>query len=98
MLVVTTPSLRSGVALQPRARPRARLRGQGHRPDRARIRAIVHENEILVTKGRWLARARHATVVVDDGTPEARWTAVAELVGFVVDLRCKIRRASLRED
>lgn len=69
----------------------------------ARIRAIAHENEIPVIESRALARALHAAVEVDEVIPEAHWAAVAELVGFVFDLRRKIRRkppegASLRDD
>lgn len=69
----------------------------------ARIRSLAHENEIPVIESVALARALHATAELDQPIPEAHWPAVAELVGFVLDLRRKIRRklpegASLRED
>lgn len=69
----------------------------------ARIRTIAHENGIPVIESVALARALHATVEVDSMIPEAHWGAVAELVGFVYDLRNKVRRklpegAQLRED
>lgn len=68
-----------------------------------RIREIAHEHEIPVIENKPLARALYATVEVDEVIPEAHWPAIAELVGFVFDLRKKIRRkmpegSSLRED
>ena len=69
----------------------------------ARIRAIAHEHEIPVIESVALARALHASVEVDETIPEAHWAAVAELVGFVYDLKKKIRRkppegAQIRDD
>ncbi|MEI4485507.1 flagellar type III secretion system protein FlhB [Frigidibacter sp. MR17.14] len=68
-----------------------------------RIRKIAHDNEVPVIENRELARALHATVEVDDVIPEQHWQAVAEIVGFVIDLRRRIRRkppegSSLRDD
>jgi flagellar biosynthetic protein FlhB len=69
----------------------------------ARIRKIAHEHEIPVIESRALARALYATVEVDQVIPEAHWPAVAELVGFVMDLKNNVKRklpveASLRKD
>lgn len=69
----------------------------------AKIRALAHENEIPVIESVALARALHATAELDRPIPEAHWPAVAELVGFVFDMRRRIRRklpegAALRED
>ena len=69
----------------------------------ARIRALAHEHEIPVIESVALARALHAAVEVDQPIPEAHWGAVAELVGFVYDLRKRRRRkppqgAVLRHD
>ena len=58
----------------------------------ARIRAIAHEHEIPVIESVALARALHAAVEVDQPIPEAHWGAVAELVGFVYDLKKRKRR------
>lgn len=69
----------------------------------AQIRKIAHEHEIPVIESVALARALHAAVDVDETIPEAHWAAVAELVGFVYDLKRRVRRkppagASLRSD
>jgi flagellar biosynthetic protein FlhB len=63
----------------------------------ARIREIAHENNIPVIESRALARALYATVEVDQVIPEAHWPIVAELIGFVIDMRNKIHR-KLPED
>lgn len=57
-----------------------------------RIRKIAHENEIAVLENVPLARALHASVEVDDMIPEDYWPAVAELVGYIYDLRKRIHR------
>ena len=69
----------------------------------AKIRQIAHEHEIPVIESVALARALHATVEIDQPIPQAHWAEVAELVGFVYDLRKRIRRrpvpgTSLRTD
>ncbi|WP_134680605.1 EscU/YscU/HrcU family type III secretion system export apparatus switch protein [Paracoccus ravus] len=69
----------------------------------ARIRAIAHAHEVPVIESVAVARALYAVAKVDEAIPEADWPAVAELVGYVFDLRRKIRRpapknASLRVD
>ncbi len=69
----------------------------------ARIRALAHDNEIPVIESVALARALHAAAEIDQPIPEAHWPAVAELVGFVFDMRRRIKRklpegAALRED
>ncbi len=67
----------------------------------AQIRHLAYDNEIPVIESRLLARALHATCEIDQVIPEAHWQEVAVLVGFVLDMRKKIRRklppnASLR--
>lgn len=69
----------------------------------ARIRGLAHDNEVPVIESVALARALHSVAEVDQTIPETHWPAVAELVGFVFDMRRKIRRklpegAKLRED
>lgn len=77
--------------------------GKGADLTAARIRKIAHEHEIPVIESVALARALHASVEVDETIPEAHWAAVAELVGFVYDLKRRVRRklpegAALRDD
>jgi flagellar biosynthetic protein FlhB len=67
----------------------------------AQIRHLAYSNEIPVIESRLLARTLHATCEIDQVIPEAHWQEVAVLVGFVLDMRKKIRRklppnASLR--
>ncbi len=57
-----------------------------------RIRELAHENDVPVIENRPLARALHARVEVDDVIPAEHWQAVAEIVGYVFDLRRNIRR------
>lgn len=57
-----------------------------------KIRALAIEHEITVIESPPLARALHAVVEVDTPIPEEHWAAVAELVGYVLDLRRRIRR------
>jgi flagellar biosynthetic protein FlhB len=69
----------------------------------ARIREIGRENEVPIVENRPLARALHATTEVDDSIPLEHWQAVAEIIGYVMDLRRNIRRkppagSSLREE
>lgn len=69
----------------------------------ARIRELARDNEVPVVENKPLARALHASVEVEDTVPVEHWQAVAEIIGYVMDLRRNIRRAppsgsSLRED
>lgn len=57
-----------------------------------RIREIAHENNVPVVENRPLARLLHARVEVDQVVPVEHWQAVAEIVGYVLDLRRNIRR------
>lgn len=58
----------------------------------AKIRELAHDNEIPVIESVALARALHAAAEIDQPIPEMHWPAVAELVGFVFDMRRRIRR------
>lgn len=57
-----------------------------------RIRELALENDITVIESPPLARALHAKVEIDTMIPEEHWAAVAELVGYVMDLRRRIKR------
>jgi len=59
----------------------------------ARIRQIARENEVPIVENKPLARTLHATIEVDDTVPVEHWQAVAEIIGYVMDLRRNIRRA-----
>ncbi|KAF0674625.1 EscU/YscU/HrcU family type III secretion system export apparatus switch protein [Profundibacterium mesophilum] len=69
----------------------------------AQIRRIARENEVPVVENRPLARALHAVVEIDDTIPVEHWQAVAEIIGYVMDLGRTGRRkppegSSLREE
>jgi len=67
------------------------------------IRKIGRENEVPIVENRPLARALHSTVEVDDAIPVEHWQAVAEIIGYVMDLQRNIQReppagSSLRDE
>lgn len=57
-----------------------------------RIREIAQENGVPVIENPPLARLLFARVEVDQMVPVDQWQAVAEIVGYVLDLRRRIRR------
>lgn len=57
-----------------------------------RIREIARAHDIPMIENRALARALHAAVEVDERIPVEHWQAVAEIIGFVMDLRRSVRR------
>lgn len=57
-----------------------------------KIRGLALDHEVPVLESPALARSLHAVVEVDDMIPEEHWAAVAELVGYVLDLRRRIKR------
>lgn len=68
-----------------------------------RIRELALEHNIPMIENRPLARALHAAVEVDQRIPMEHWQAVAEIIGFVMDVRRNVRRkppagSTLRED
>ena len=56
------------------------------------IRDIAREHGVPIVENRSLARALHAKVEIDDIVPVEHWQAVAEIIGYVIDLRRNIRR------
>lgn len=58
----------------------------------AKIRAIAHEHEIPIMENRPLARALHAGAELDQPIPEEHWPLVADLIGYIMALRQRIRR------
>ena len=68
-----------------------------------RIRELAREHDIPMIENRPLARALHGSVEVDQRIPVEHWQAVAEIIGFVMDMRRNVRRkppegSTLRED
>ncbi|APX89193.1 flagellar biosynthesis protein FlhB [Brevirhabdus pacifica] len=67
------------------------------------IRKLAREAEVPLVENRPLARALHAVVELDQPVPVEHWQAVAEIIGYVMDLKRNIRRkppsgSALRED
>lgn len=58
----------------------------------AQIRRIARENDVAIVENRALARSLHALVEVDSAIPVEHWQAVAEIIGYIMDLRRNIRR------
>lgn len=68
-----------------------------------RIRELARAHDIPMIENRPLARALHQVVEVDQRIPVEHWQAVAEIIGFVMDMRRNVRRkppagSTLRED
>ncbi|RRH75804.1 EscU/YscU/HrcU family type III secretion system export apparatus switch protein [Falsigemmobacter faecalis] len=57
-----------------------------------RIRDIALDHDVPVIESPPLARALYAGAEEEDLIPEEHWAAVAELVGYVLDLRRRIHR------
>jgi flagellar biosynthetic protein FlhB len=55
-----------------------------------RIREIAEQNEIPIIENAPLARALYAAVEIDQEIPTEHFTAVAEVIGFVMRMRKKI--------
>ena len=61
-----------------------------------KIREIAEEHEIPLVENVPLARALYATVEVDDEVPPEHYKAVAQVIGYVMRLKGKMRRGSAR--
>ena len=59
----------------------------------AQIRKLARENEVTIVENKPLARALFATVEVDQMVPAEHWQAVAEIIGYVLSLRRKLKVA-----
>lgn len=57
-----------------------------------KIREIAKEHDIPLVENVPLARALHATVEVDDEIPPEHYKAVAQVIGYVMRLKGKMRR------
>lgn len=56
------------------------------------IRELARSHDIPIVENKPLARLLHAKVEVDETVPVEHWQAVAEIIGYVLDLRRNIRR------
>lgn len=56
-----------------------------------RIRGIAEEHKVAIVENPPLARALYATVEVDQLVPEQHYRAVAEVIGYVMNLKKKSR-------
>ncbi len=56
------------------------------------IRELANEHDIPIIENKSLARALYATVEVDDQIPTEHWQVIAEIIGYVMDLRRNVRR------
>ncbi len=61
-----------------------------------KIREIAKEHNIPLVENVPLARALHATVEVDDEVPPEHYRAVAQVIGYVMRLKGKVRRQPTR--
>ncbi len=57
-----------------------------------KIREIAKEHDIPIVENPPLARALHATVEVDDEIPPEHFRAVAQVIGYVMKIRGKMKR------
>jgi len=56
------------------------------------IRILARENDIPIIENKPLARALHANVEIDAHVPTEHWQVIAEIIGYIMDLRRNIRR------
>jgi type III secretion system FlhB-like substrate exporter len=59
-----------------------------------KIRDVAREHDVPVVENRSLARALHGTVEVDQEIPPEHCRAVAEVIGYIMRLRCRGRGAA----
>jgi flagellar biosynthetic protein FlhB len=58
----------------------------------AQIRKVARDNDVAVVENKPLARALHDVAEIDEEIPFEHWQAVAEIIGYVMDLQRNIRR------
>ena len=76
------------------AAPRCVAKGQDLLAQK--MRDIANENDVPVVENPPLARALHAGVEVDQEVPPQFYQAVAEVIGYVMGLRRKLRRPAMQ--
>lgn len=58
----------------------------------AQIRRIGREHDVPIIENKPLARSLYDTVEIDEPIPLEHWQAVAEIIGFLMDLKARRRR------
>ncbi|MEC8666220.1 MAG: EscU/YscU/HrcU family type III secretion system export apparatus switch protein, partial [Pseudomonadota bacterium] len=58
----------------------------------AQIRKVARDNDVPLVENRPLARALHDVAEIDEEIPFEHWQAVAEIIGYVLDLQANIQR------
>lgn len=57
-----------------------------------KIREIAQDHDVPIIENKPLARALHAVVDIEGTVPAEHWQAVAEIVGYIMDLQRNIKR------
>ncbi|WP_407496388.1 flagellar biosynthesis protein FlhB [Pseudooceanicola sp. MF1-13] len=58
----------------------------------AQIRKVARDHDVPLVENRPLARALHDVAEIDEEIPFEHWQAVAEIIGYVLDLKHNIQR------
>lgn len=58
----------------------------------AQIRKVARDNEVPVVENKPLARALHDVAEIDQEIPFEHWQAVAEIIGYIMDLKHNLNR------
>ncbi|EAQ02016.1 putative flagellar biosynthetic protein flhB [Pseudooceanicola batsensis HTCC2597] len=58
----------------------------------AQVRKVARENEVPVVENKPLARALYDVAEIDEEIPFEHWQAVAEIIGYVMDLKHNLNR------
>ncbi|KGM46992.1 flagellar biosynthesis protein FlhB [Pseudooceanicola atlanticus] len=58
----------------------------------AQIRKIARESDVPLIENKPLARSLHAVAEIDEQIPYEHWQAVAEIIGYVMDLQRNVPR------
>jgi flagellar biosynthetic protein FlhB len=90
-VVITNPthySIALEYKMEHMAAPKLVAKGVDHLA--FRIREIAEENNIPIIENAPLARALYAAVEIDQEIPTEHFTAVAEVIGFVMRMRNKL--------
>jgi flagellar biosynthesis protein FlhB len=56
------------------------------------IRKVARDHDVPIVENRPLARALHAVAEIDEEIPLEHWQAVAEIIGYVLDLERNVNR------
>jgi flagellar biosynthetic protein FlhB len=88
-VVVTNPTHFAVALLYTREMPAPKCVAKGVDAVALRIRALAAEHEVPVIENPPLARSLYASVDLDDEIPEEHYKAVAQIIGYVMQLKSK---------